>query len=119
MIDIYTAMPMHLQFHCKLVEDSTLVEKLEGSYLDYATARSLLEDCIVFLEFSGAGLERVCKGNKGDILSNSSLYSPSKNDDAGNPIVDADLLQKRQEELRSIIKEKFGDSIEVPQIQQQ
>ncbi len=118
MIDIRTTMPMHLESHCKLVEVPTLVENLQGRYLDYATARSLLEDCIVFLELSGAGLERVCKGNKGEILSNSSLYSPSKNDDAGNPIVDEDLLQKRQEELRSIIKEKFGDSIKVPKIQQ-
>jgi hypothetical protein len=111
MLDIQIAKPLHLQIEFEYI--SIPIKNLRTTYLDYAVACSLLENCMVSLEFSGLGLEQV---KIGENFSNLSLYSPSKNDDAGNLIIDADLLRKREEDLKNIIKEKFGNSIEVPKI---
>lgn len=102
MLDIYRCYPLHVQFSGPIEFELTKIDvkDLSNVQLDYAVALSSLEDGVLTLDFLPDGY--LYQVRHGTTFSDLSLYSPSRNDDV--------------EELRNIVKEKFGDSIEVPKI---
>lgn len=102
MLEIYRCYPLHIGFAGPIEFDqiSILVKDLSGVYLDYSVALSAIEDGVLSFDFLPDGY--LYQVRHGTTFSDLGLYSPSKNDDV--------------EELRNIVKEKFGDSIEVPKI---